>query len=422
MKIRMKYRELHTKQKEIVKCLPKFAVMRCGRRFGKTTMLEELAAYHSANGKRVGWFAPSYKLIRPSYSRILTTLKPVKKSASKIEGIIETITGGCVEFWSLDDEDAGRSRFYDLVIIDEASLKKKGLKEIWEQAIRPTLLDRGGSAIMAGTPKGIDDENYFYLACTDKDLGWVEFHAPTHSNPTLDKESLANLEKENAPLVYQQEFLAQFIDWRGSAFFAETSMLVDGMPIPTPNICDEVFAIIDTAVKDGLEHDGTAVLYVARNTIHGHPLILLDYDLIQIEGSLLDVWLPNVLARCEELARECKARKGSLGAWIEDKASGIVLLQQATRLGLQAYPITGDLTALGKDGRALSISGYVHRGDVKFTQYAYDKVVNFKGVSKNHLLSQVCGYRMGMKTPHGMDLLDTFTYAVAIALGDSEGW
>jgi hypothetical protein len=390
--------------------------------FGKTTFLEEFAAAKAIRGLKVGWFAPSYKLIYPSYARILERISPLKQTASKIDGLMTTKTGGSVEVWSLDNEDAGRSRSYDLVIIDEASLKAKGLREVWDQAIKPTLLDRGGSAIMAGTPKGIDDENYFYQACNDKSLGWVEFHAPTMANPTLDPAGVAALKDEYPPLVYQQEFLAEFVDWNGSAFFAESSMLVDGLPMQYPTRCDQVFAVIDTALKDGLEHDGTAVIYYARNRIAGQPLIILDYDLIQIEGALLENWLPTVNQRVDELAVMVGARHGNSGLWIEDKASGIVLLQQATRRGLNVHAIDGDLVAMGKEGRALSVSGYVYKGMVKFSDHAHNKLVNFKGNTKNHLISQVCGFRMGTKVPHTMDLLDCFTYGVAIALGDSTGY
>ena len=339
-----------------------------------------------------------------------------------MDGLINLHGGGQVEFWSLDNEDAGRSRSYDLVIIDEASLKQKGLREVWEQAIRPTLLDRGGRAIMAGTPKGIDPDNYFYAASTDKTLGWTEFHAPTSANPMLDAESVAKLQEENAPLVYQQEFLAEWVDWRGSAFFSELSMLVDGQPVPYPTRCDQVFAVIDTALKDGVEHDSTAVIYLAKNKYAGTPLVILDYDILQIEGSLLDKWLPQVNARCEELAKLCGSRQGSLGMWIEDKASGIVLIQQGIRAGLPVYPIDSAQTAMGKDGRALSVSSYVFRGDVKLSAHAHNKVVNLKGQSRNHLLSQVCGYRMGVKTPHTQDLLDVFCYSIIIGLGDSTGF
>ncbi|WP_231751966.1 hypothetical protein [Burkholderia sp. MSMB1498] len=191
---------------------------------------------------------------------------------------------------------------------------------------------------------------------------------------------------------------------------------------PYPTRCDQVFAVVDTALKDGLEHDGTAVTYYARNIITGTPLTILDWDVLQIEGALLESWLPTVAQRCEELAAQVGARQGSLGGWIEDKASGIVLLQQAKRRSLPFHPIEEKLVDLGKEGRALSVSGYVHRGEVKISRYAHDKVTNYKGQTRNHLISQVCGFRLGTKTPHHQDLLDTFTYGVAISLGDSEGY
>lgn len=208
----------------------------------------------------------------------------------------------------------------------------------------------------------------------------------------------------------------------GGEFFAEAQLLVDGRPIEMPHRVDQVFAVIDTALKDGLEHDGTAVVYAARNKIAGQPLIILDYDVTQIQGDLLDTWLQSVNVRLEQLARETNARNGNIGIWIEDKASGTVLIQQAQRKGMNVYPIDGALTSLGKDGRALSVSGYVNRGMVKVSEHVYNKVMVYRNISRNHFISQVCGFRVGSKTPHGMDLLDSFVYAVAIALGDSTGY
>ena len=395
-------------------------VLRCGRRFGKTSLLERCAAKWAFQGQKVGWFGPNYKLNSPTYKRILRTTQPIVASKSKIDQLIEMTTGGSVEFWTLNDEDAGRSRYYDKVIIDEASLAP-GLQDIWEQSIAPTLLDRRGSAIMAGTPKGIDEENFFYRACTDKSMGWLEHHAPTALNPMLDPEAVAGLITQYPPLVYEQEFLARFVDWNGSAFFAESSLLVDGQPVDYPTRCDQVFAVIDTALKDGAQHDGTAVIYYARNKITGTPLVILDYDVLQIEGSLLMDWLPSVNRRLEELAVQTQARQGSVGMWIEDKASGIVLIQQAQRAGLPATAITGALTAMGKEGRALNVSGHVFQGKVKISRHAFDKLVNYKGQTRNHLLSQVCGFRMGQKDGP-RDLLDCATYGIAIALGDTTGY
>lgn len=412
----------HAEQTKIYRSRGSRNVIRCGRRFGKTTMFENWASNWSMHQKRVGWFSPSYKLLLPSYNRILKMVRPAVKSSSKIDGIIELVTGGAIEFWTLNDPDAGRSRFYDEVLIDEASLVK-GLRDIWELSIAPTLLDRGGNASMAGTPKGIDIENYFYLACTDKSLldGWKEFHAPTSANPMLDPLAVAALAGKYPPLVFQQEYKAEFVDWNGSAFFGELTMLVDGQPVEMPEKCDQVFAVIDTALKDGFEHDGTAVTYYARSKYSGHPLIVLDWEILQIQGAMLEDWLPSVNMRLEQLSAQTKARQGNVGIYIEDKASGIVLIQQGIRRGLPVYPVPAAMTALGKEGRALSVSGYVFQGLVKICRYAYEKTINYKGQTRNHFISQVCSFRMGQKDGP-RDLLDTFCYGVAISLGDSEGY
>ncbi len=425
MAVLIDYTDFHEGQKNISTGLKRRDVIRCGRRFGKTTMLENIAVKRAVkHNHAVGWFVPEYKLMRPTYKRLLDMLYPVVAKSSKTEAFIELSTGGSVEFWTLDNEEAGRSRSYDTVIIDEASLKKTGLRAIVEQAIMPTLLDRGGRLIMAGTPKGIDDESYFYLACTDKSLGWTEWHAPTRDNPTLDPDGVARLQDEYPPLVYRQEYLAEFVDFSGDAMFPVDSLLVEGSPVSPFMGCDAVFAVLDTAVKTGREHDGTAVVYFALSMAHDvYQLVILDYDIVKIEGAFLETWLPGVYANLEVMARDTNARNGSLGTWIEDKASGSILLQQAANRGWVARSIDSRMTAMGKDERAVSNSGYVWRGQVKLTQQAYDRVVTYNETSRNHFLAQVCGFRIGDKTPNRADdLLDAFCYGVAIALGNNEGF
>jgi hypothetical protein len=141
------------------------------------------------------------------------------------------------------------------------------------------------------------------------------------------------------------------------------------------------------------------------------------------EGALLETWLPTVFRRLEKLAQQCRARGGSLGAMIEDKNSGTILLQQALRRGLPAQAIDSKLTAMGKDERALSVSGYVFRGEVKYTDYAYNKVSPYKRRTKNHLVDQIESFRMGDKdSKRDDDLLDTFFYGIAVSLGNNEGF
>jgi hypothetical protein len=417
------WQPLHLGQQRIVANLGQKNLLRCGRRFGKTTLLEEVFSRRAIRLKRqIGWFTPQYKLMTPTYVRFIKQHGGVVEHRDKVAGLITFKGGGSIEFWTLDDEDAGRSRAYDDVVVDEASLKAKGLKEVVEQAIMPTLIDRDGTLTLAGTPKGIDEESYFYLASTDKTLGFREFHAPTWLNPNLSPISVARLKLDHPPLVYQQEFCAEFVDWSGEAFFSVDSLTENGEGVADPIICDGVFLFIDSATKTGKENDGTGALLVAYQKYPSPRVWLLDWDLVQIEGALLEHWLPGMMELGEYWSEHVRARMGFQGALIEDKSSGMILLQQAHRRGMKAQAIDSVLTEMGKQERALNVSGYVYRRQIKATRHCWDKVVRFKGVSANHLRRQVVGFRMGVKDQVEDDLLDCFCYAGAVCLGDAYGF
>lgn len=419
----------------------RFTALRAGRRWGKTDFGKALACSTALRGYSVGWFAPSYKIEVEAYSEIVETLSPVKKASDKTAGVIRLITGGRIDFWSLENERAGRSRKYKLALIDEAAFAKRDtMKMIWEQSIKPTLLDEQGKAVAMSNTNGADSEQWFWQICQPgSDAGFFDFNAPTSDNPHLplrmdgetDEEHAARriaaldaLRRDNPPLVYQQEYLAEFVDWAGAAFFGKDALLDDGRPVEWPAYCDSVFAVIDTAVKTGRDNDGTAVVYFARSKFKGVPLVVLDWDIVQIEGALLETWLPNVFRRLEELARLAHAQAGSIGCWIEDAQSGSVLLQQALRRRMMVRAIESKLTSMGKDERAISVSGYVYRGMIKFCRHAYEKVLIYKGVSRNHLWGQVLNFRIGDKdaATRADDLLDCFTYGIALSLGDAQGF
>ena len=421
--------------------------LRAGRRYGKTDFGKTIACDAAVKRELVGWFAPDYKRLRETFTEIDEILGPVKKSSSHAE-LFRTTTGGRIDFWTLEDDSAGRSRKYHKVIIDEGAFTKPNMMDIWLRSIQPTLLDYRGSAMVMSNTNGDNPENFFWQICHQEKHGFAlpgqtqapfGFHAPSINNPYVpgrragltdveheaDRQAyFAKLKADTPPLVYRQEYEAEFVDWSGAAFFSLPSLLVDDKPVDAPILCDAVFAVVDTATKTGRENDGTAVTYFAFTKHEKYPVRILDWDIVQIEGSLLEVWLPEVFKNLEVLAIKCKARMGSLGAWIEDKASGMVLIQQAARHNWPARAIESKLTSVGKDERAISVSGYVFRGEVKLTQPAFEKVSIYKGTSRNHFIGQVTGFRIGDKdaAKRDDDLLDTFCYGVAIALGDDKGF
>lgn len=417
--------DLHPGQVQFLAERKRFTVGRCGRRWGKTKLGATVAAEGAAKGQTIGWFAPEYKFIADAQREVETILLPIKRSYSK-DGSFLTTTGGRVDYWSLENENAGRSRGYHGIVVDEGAFTKENMLDIWRKNLRPTLLDYRGWALVLSNTKGIDPSNFLWQLCHQPEHGFHQFHAPTSSNPYMDASELEDLRKNTHPLVYQQEYEAEFVDWSGEAFFSQASLLQDGQPIAAPMKCDAVFAVVDSASKTGTNNDGTGVVYYALDklTQRAHPLMILDYHVAQIEGALLETWLPTVLDTLEAFAKSCGARRGSLGVWIEDKASGIVLIQQMLRKGMKVHPIAGAWMQLGKDERAISVSGYVYQGLVKMCRGAFDRVMQYKGTTRNHLLGQVVGFRVGDKdaAKRADDLLDCFTHGVAIALGNSEGF
>jgi hypothetical protein len=113
-------------------------------------------------GQSVGFFAPSFKILGESYEEMVDRLRPLVARASKMEGVIRLTTGGRIDFWSTDNEYAGRSRRYHLVVLDEIAFAKDStMLGIWEKAIKPTLLDFKGECIATSTPAGINEDNFF---------------------------------------------------------------------------------------------------------------------------------------------------------------------------------------------------------------------------------------------------------------------
>ena len=406
----------------------------------------------AAAGKLVGWFAPDFKTLSEAYLEIADLLGPMKSSSNK-DKYFRTRTGGKVEFWSLEKIDAGRSRKYDLVVIDEAAFGPPTTMVTWTRAIKPTLTDRFGRALVVSNTKGVLPDNFFWRICNEPKWGFVCHQAKTEDNPTIpeawgpeeevravaalgdgasqqDKrdwlrhDELERLRKTEHPLVFAQEYEAKFVDWSGDAFFDIGKLLDDnGHGLPVPSKCDKVFAIMDTATKTGSKNDGTGIIYCAWFRRAPTRLIILDWHVQQIQGDLLEIECENIFANLAMWASRCGAREGSSGLWIEDKSSGIVLVQALQRKRKPVQAIPSALTAVGKDERAIAVSGYIYRGEVKMTQEAYDKRVMYRNQELNHFVIQVSGFRIGVDGgPGSDDLMDCLTYASSIGLGDRQGF
>lgn len=260
---------LHPGQQAIINGQSRYKVISAGRRFGKTLLSVEwlgLMPGGALDGAPVGYFAPTYKLLLDVWSNFSKTLKPVIQHSNKTEMRMELITGGLIDFWTLEDANAGRGRKYKRAVIDEAA-HARYLKDAWEQAISPTLTDYRGDAWFVSTPKGINFFHELYQRGLSGQPGWASYHAPTSANPHIDPREIDAVRQTLPELVFRQEYLAEFVTF--GAGLVKPEFLIqgtapEGMPIALG---------VDLAISEKQGADYSAITAMSRDNNSGRVYI-----------------------------------------------------------------------------------------------------------------------------------------------------
>ena len=257
---------LHAGQQRILDYPSRFKVAACGRRFGKS----RLACYwlmlmegSALEGRPVAYFGPSYKVLLDIWSDTERTLRPLIHKANKTEMRIELITGGKIDFWTLQDVDAGRGRKYARIVIDEAA-HVRNLKEAWERAISPTLTDMKGEAWFISTPRGVNFfHELFKRGDDDAFPDWASFHMPSSINPWIDPAEIESKRPELPELVFQQEYMANFVTF--GAGLVKPEHIILGVSLPRlPLVLG-----VDLAISEKSTADWTAIVAMSRDPLSG---------------------------------------------------------------------------------------------------------------------------------------------------------
>jgi hypothetical protein len=334
---RVELTPLHAAQQTILSALTRYSVLACGRRFGKTTLAIHLACQTAyTNGQPVGFFAPTYKLLTEAWRDMSAALIPVIARSNATERRIEITNGGVVEFWTLEDANAGRSRKYARVLIDEAGMVPN-LGAIWETAIRPTLADLSGDALFAGTPKG----HNFFWDCWRRgqdalDTEWSSWQRPTSDNPYIPPAEIEAMRVEMPERSYAQEVLAQFLE-DGGGVFRNVLECAIAIPQSVASFGGQYVFGVDWARS----HDFTVIAVVDVRT---KELVMLD-RFNQIDYTLQ-------LGRLRALAEAFKPST----IIAEANSMGEPLIEQLQRVGLPVQPFwtTNSTKAQAIDALALA--------------------------------------------------------------------
>ncbi len=217
MEILVGLRKLHDGQAGVLSEADRFNVVACGRRWGKTSLGIDLALRAVLDGVPVAWGAPHYKFLAEPFREIKRRLGPVCRRSATDEKRLEALTGGSIDFWTLSDENAGRGHRYGLWVIDEAAMVPR-LKSVFEEAIRPTLTDLGGSCWLLSTPKGRGFFWRLFERGRSGEAGWKSWQLPTCGNPAIDPGEVDSAKAMLPGLVFRREYLAEFVADEGRVF------------------------------------------------------------------------------------------------------------------------------------------------------------------------------------------------------------
>ena len=248
----------HPAQEQIAAEARRFSVACCGRRFGKSRLGEDLCADPLLDGKPVGFFSPTYKMLSELFREMVETFAPVTESVNQSEHRLELITGGVLEMWSLDAPESIRGRHYRRIIVDECAVVR-GLMPIWDLILRPTLIDLEGDAFFFSTPKGLGDFQTLYdYGQDDAYPEWASWRFPSSANPYLPVAEIESMRRTMPAHAYEQEILARFIDEVSGALWRLA--MIDACRVREAPELARVVVAIDPAVTSSATSDETGII------------------------------------------------------------------------------------------------------------------------------------------------------------------
>ncbi len=214
----------HTKQRamvnEIISSAAKYHVACVGRQFGKSLMAINLSLYWMINNGpvKVLWVSPVYSQTTKVQKELMQAIggSGIVKNCNYSDNYIRLKNGSEILFRSAEKYDNIRGLTVDYGILDEAAFMKE---DAWKEAIKPVFLVKGKKVLFISTPKG---KNWFHelfqLAKSTDYTNYKAYTGSSYDTPYIAIEEIEDAKKTLPPNVFQQEYLAKFIDSGGEVF------------------------------------------------------------------------------------------------------------------------------------------------------------------------------------------------------------
>ena len=257
----------HTKQRQLVDQIlesgAKYHVACVGRQFGKSLMAINLSLYWMINNGpcKILWVSPVYSQANKVQKEMMAAIgaSGIVKSCNYSENYISLKNGSEILFRSAEKYDNIRGLTMDYGVLDEASFMKE---DAWKEAIRPVFMVKGKKVLFISTPKG---KNWFYelfqLAQSSDYDQYAAYTGSSYDTPYISPEEIEDAKRTLPEKVFQQEYLAQFIDGGGEVFSNLDKNCFQNYPTPAGKIFCGIDAgrAEDYTVATFIDQDGKIV-------------------------------------------------------------------------------------------------------------------------------------------------------------------
>jgi len=246
-------------QQQILDDPTRFKVLAIGRRWGKTETLKNDMVDGLLTGQAMWFCSPTNKNNKRVYPQMKALFRKIPAVyTNDTDMLIRFPTGGFLQFVSLHEADNLRGDGLDRIYVDEAAFIKNG---VWDTVLRPMIVTTRGGATFSSSPNGTgnDFHRLFLRGLDPNEHDWTTYHLPSSSSPLVPNDELEDIRGNTPERVYQQEYMAAFLDDGGAVFRNLTACI---RPAPT-NPKHVVFG-----VDWGRSNDFTVIVALDAETGH----------------------------------------------------------------------------------------------------------------------------------------------------------
>ncbi len=284
--------QLSEPQRQVADNKSRFRILCTGRRFGKTTLAIRELCYNAREPNKVCWYvAPSYRQAKQiawvKLKQILKDLRWIRK-VNEAELTIELKNKSRICLRGADNKDSLRGVGIDFIVLDECADIDE---QAWSEVLRPTLSDTKGSAVFAGTPKGMNWFHDLYQRGQDQtEEEYSSFLFTTLEGGFVDSGEIEQAKRDLDAKTFRQEYQATWETYSGIIYYGfSTSENIKHFDQPLDN------NIIHIGMDFNLDPMCAVVSYISNGVVY-----IMDE---------IQIWSSNTDELCQEIHRRYPGKK-----------------------------------------------------------------------------------------------------------------